>query len=367
MNMSADGANIPRSDMGVANVVGDSLPGFAASLLEGSSDCIKVLETDGTLAYMSCNGLTAMEIDDFGTVQGRPWPSLWPEDARATLEDALIRARGGELTAFEASCPTAKGTEKWWSVTVLPVLDRTGQVDRIVASSRDISDRVRKDMALSAAIAQNETLVAQLQHLIAEMDHRIKNSLAMVLSFLRMRRRRSTDPSVHATLDEASNQVNSIVRLHEALQSSVEAQTIDAVEFAQKLLDDLGPSLANRATITLTADPSLEVIGSQASLLGLAMVEFVQNAVKHGHRDDDRHMNVSVRLHGLPDGGYFLRVEDDGPGLPAAFDLDSGVGLGLRVCVSGVRRNGGTVTAFNSDRGAVFEIHAPRADIATVA
>lgn len=107
--------------------------GFALSILDASPDCIKILDLDGRLRFMNGNGLCAMEIDDFSTVERSPWPSLWPAEAHQRLEEALEAARDGAISRFEAFCPTAIGTPRWWHVTVSPIRDGTGRVSRILA------------------------------------------------------------------------------------------------------------------------------------------------------------------------------------------------------------------------------------------
>ncbi|WP_170162342.1 PAS domain-containing protein [Caldimonas tepidiphila] len=108
-------------------------------MFEGSPDCVKMLDLDGKLAAMNRNGQRCMEIDDFDSVCGLRWPALWPEESRTQVEAALEAARAGRVGHFSAFCPTAKGTPKWWDVTVSPVLDDHGRVERLLSVSRDVS------------------------------------------------------------------------------------------------------------------------------------------------------------------------------------------------------------------------------------
>lgn len=45
--------------------------GFFLSVLNGSTDCIKILRLDGTLEFMNANGICLMEIDDFAPLKGK--------------------------------------------------------------------------------------------------------------------------------------------------------------------------------------------------------------------------------------------------------------------------------------------------------
>jgi PAS domain-containing protein len=49
-------------------------------------------------------------------------------------------AKRGEVARFNAYGPTAKGTPKWWDVTVTPITDASGDVVSVLSVSRDITE-----------------------------------------------------------------------------------------------------------------------------------------------------------------------------------------------------------------------------------
>ena len=115
------------------------------SIFENSPDCVKILDIDGSLMAMNVNGQCVMEIDDFGAVCGAMWPSLWPEASRDHVHQALATARNGGIGHFEALCPTAKGTLKWWDVLVSPLLGGHGSLQGLLSISRDITQQREAD------------------------------------------------------------------------------------------------------------------------------------------------------------------------------------------------------------------------------
>jgi PAS domain S-box-containing protein len=123
---------------------------------EQSPDCIKIMGGDGSLQAMNRNGQCAMEIDDFSTVHGGLWPTLWPESARPKVAAAIERALLGEPGHFDAFCPTLKGTPKWWDVLVTPIVGGDGKVANLLAVSRDITE-------LHRAVEQQLELAARLK------------------------------------------------------------------------------------------------------------------------------------------------------------------------------------------------------------
>lgn len=122
---------------------------FNRSLMDGSADCVKVLDLDGRLQLMNIPGLCIMEIDDFDALRGKEWATLWPDPLRGQVRSVVASARAGQASRFEAACPTAKGNPKVWDVSVSPVRDTVrGQVARLLAVSRDITASKHAEAAL---------------------------------------------------------------------------------------------------------------------------------------------------------------------------------------------------------------------------
>jgi PAS domain S-box-containing protein len=113
---------------------------LGAQLFDNSPDCMKLLDADGHLLAMNRNGRLGMEIDDFDTIQGRPWLSLFPDESREAVGAALAQARHGVTGRASAYCPTARGTPKWWDIVVNPLGSTDG---KLLAVSRDVTAQRR--------------------------------------------------------------------------------------------------------------------------------------------------------------------------------------------------------------------------------
>ncbi|MDB5900645.1 MAG: multi-sensor hybrid histidine kinase, partial [Ramlibacter sp.] len=136
-------------------------------LFESSPDCVKILDLEGRLLEMNRNGRCVMEIADLAPFVGRAWRTFWPEEARRSVDAAVCAARAGGTSRFSAFCPTARGTEKWWDVTVNPVLDGHGRVTSILSVSRDIT---ALQEATERAIRSANEARAERQRLDALLD-----------------------------------------------------------------------------------------------------------------------------------------------------------------------------------------------------
>jgi signal transduction histidine kinase/DNA-binding response OmpR family regulator len=150
---------------------------FFLSVLNGSTDCIKILRRDGTLEFMNANGICLMEIDDFAPLKGKSWASLWPQESRKILSDAIDHALQGRHSRFEALCPTAKGALKYWDVTVSPVSGVSG-VEWLVSISRDVTERVLSARSLDAALQEQKRLSEALERNQRELEGRMEEAMA---------------------------------------------------------------------------------------------------------------------------------------------------------------------------------------------
>lgn len=152
------GINLDITDRKLAEDALRQSEAFTRRILESSSDCIKLFNLNGQLLYMNPGGLCMMEIDDFRPYINVDWASFWQEEMRETVEAAIATAKTGELIRFQGFCPTAKGTPKWWDVVVSPILSTEGQVIQLLATSRDITERMHSEAALRQSEERFRTL-----------------------------------------------------------------------------------------------------------------------------------------------------------------------------------------------------------------
>ena len=159
-------SDLPGSSTPVAPNIHDFLPGrddsFIRQILNSNPDCVEILSPTGNLLSLSAEGRKALEVSSENDLVGRWWPERWPVASRTLAETAISKALEGRDSCFQAPCPTAKGTPKWWDVRVTPIISKTGTPEWIVSITRDITDqkaaeatiehtRNRLDLALRGA------------------------------------------------------------------------------------------------------------------------------------------------------------------------------------------------------------------------
>ena len=66
---------------------------FRTRLIEGSLDCIKVLDLDGQLLSMNAGGMAVLEICDLKPFIGAAWIDFWKGEDRKAAQAAIKAAR----------------------------------------------------------------------------------------------------------------------------------------------------------------------------------------------------------------------------------------------------------------------------------
>lgn len=284
--------------LGAANAFLDS--DLAASMLEASADCIKLLNLDGTLQYMNRPGVALMEVGDPASIYGKHYTVLWPEEHAGVICGALEKARSGEVARFSGDCPTARGTPKWWDVIVSPVAGPDGKPKMLLAVSRDITESKRA--------AEASALLAQ------EAAHRVKNFFAVVDGLIALAARRApSDTQAFAGSLRA--------RLAALGRTATYLGPLNYTEGDPRSLHGLLTELF--AAYGETPGGQIDVRGEDAMVgragaasLALALHELATNAVKYGALS--RPGGRVVLAIGREDDAVTLRWEErGGPAAPA--------------------------------------------------
>ena len=206
---------------------------FARGVLDASPDCVQVLSAAGALEMMNRNGLDLLEIDDFAQIQGRAWEALWPAEEADKVRNAMAQALQDRQARFQAFCPTAKGTPKWWDVVVAAT---NGSPTQMVSISRDITERV------STAAAKDD-LLREKDLLMQEVHHRVKNSLQMVQNLLSLQARAAGNDATAGVLNQSAARVNTIAAIYDRLYRSRSTLHVEIAPYLQGLIEDLQDAL----------------------------------------------------------------------------------------------------------------------------
>lgn len=123
---------------------------FRRSVFENSPDCVKIMDLDGRVMEVNQSGCRLMEVDEPAALCAVSWAELWPAANRETIREAVAAARGGGTGRFQGFCPTAKGTPRYWDVSVAAIPDADGHPYRLIGVSRDVTEQRRAEDTIRA-------------------------------------------------------------------------------------------------------------------------------------------------------------------------------------------------------------------------
>jgi len=210
---------------------------------------------------------------------------------------------------------------------------------------------------------ERQTADAKLQEaldyqamLAREMSHRVKNSLASVVSLLRVQARTSRSKEINTALEAAATRVATIANVHDLLWRSNQVGFIDLADFLADVCNKLNGT--GEHTIVCEAD-TLVISADQAVPLGLLVNELISNAIKYAYPGGKGSITVSAHQHR---GLLQVTVSDTGVGLPAEFDIDEPrESFGFKVISALVRQLDGQLSVVKQPKGACFSLEMPLA------
>ena len=187
---------------------------------------------------------------------------------------------------------------------------------------------ILENARLRRICAQAKEVASRHAILLREGDHRIKNSLQIVASLMNMQASRSDDGAVRSALLAASARVQSIARIHDALQTAEGKDEVDlgaAIETMCKALHQMA-SDPQKISVEVHAE-HIETSVAIAQPIVLAVNELVVNALRHAFPNDRGGIvRIDIRRSGE---NIVVVVADDGQGMPLNHVEGKGYGMKL--------------------------------------
>lgn len=207
-------------------------------------------------------------------------------------------------------------------------------------------------------LRQRDRLLMTKDATIAEIHHRVKNSLQTVSSLLQLQSRRVETDAAKAALAESARRIRTIGVVHELLSH----RTDDEIQFGEvlrTLTTMIRDSLVDpRQPVAFTIESDAAILPNNLTTpLALMASELVQNAIDHAECSE-----VVIRLATQSD-AIVLSVADNGVGFPDPGPQVEEPGLGM-VIVRTIAESelGGSMTLGDNEPGALVQIRVPLFD-----
>ena len=199
-------------------------------------------------------------------------------------------------------------------------------------------------------------LSVQPRHAVSarEIHHRVKNSLQVIASILRLQMRREPSTEAQQALSGAIQRILGLVQVHELLSNDDRSEVPLRELLARLLALNTEHFLMPGQVIHPSVEgPELSVDAVAAQSIGIIVNELIVNALKHAFSGAEEGRLVARAR--LGEGRLEIEVADDGTGLPPDFTLTGDSNLGLRLVRSilgedllgefDLRRDGGWTVA----------------------
>lgn len=192
----------------------------------------------------------------------------------------------------------------------------------ILLGMQDITER-------RALEREKDELLRQKDVLLAELEHRIANSLQIIASIILMKARTVQSEETRLHLQDAHKRLMSIAAVQKQLHAAGIRGSVEVLPYLSRLCETLASSM-----IGDTRPISLKVVGGggcatsrQAESLGLIVTELVMNALKHAFPDDRAEGRITV-AYDMAGTNWKLSVSDNGIGKPPSGFAPGKSGLG---------------------------------------
>jgi len=254
---------------------------------------------------------------------GRSLFDFLDEEGRAIVEEQNRRRARGESSEYTLPIRRTDGTRRLLRVNAAPLGLTVGPYLGASVIFRDITDELRANEALNELVKRKETLMRELQH-------RVKNSLAIVSSLIGIAMSELADEKAIGVLEDTRSRIDSMSGIYERLYLTESVESLDFGTYLEGLTKSIFEAfMPDPARIGLEVEVEhLELDTKRAIALGLIVNELCTNAVKYAF-PGERGGTIRVGLEVAVD---IVRVEvsDDGIGIdPDLPERSTSMGMSL--------------------------------------
>ena len=284
---------------------------------------------------------------------GKPAREVWEEiwDIIGPQIELVMKGEGATWHQDHLVPITRHGVREdvYWTYSYSPIDNPAAPhgVGGVLVICTETTQRIRIEQELEKELAAKEIL-------LREVNHRIKNSLQIVATLLRMESRAADSEDTQNSLQRASARVHAVSSVHELIYRSEGIATVEIKDYVTELCKSIEETLGYLANIQLVckAEP-VEIPTDLAISMALLINELVTNACKYAFPDDRRgtvEVSVSREDHGLR-----ILVSDDGVGKAD----DAREGLGSRIIAGLTAQLDGELKEASDDGGHSVVLNLP--------
>ena len=297
-------------------------------IAENTGDVICLLSKDFRPVYISPSSEAVFGYSEDDFAEKDLLFMVHPEDKPfllAEIENGLVENGRKEWRA-SFRIKKKSGELCWVEAVANWIMDESGALKNILTVHRDITAQ--------------KNLEFQLQFLMRELNHRVKNNLYLVSSLIRLKNESLGDK---VDLSDLSNQVFAIQEAHRLLQESENLTTVSLRRYVESLLSATLPQWHGRPVGIEKNIEDLEIPSRTATSIGIIISELSINAMKHGFGEAERpRIKVSIEKT-ADDEELMLIFSNSGRPFPKELDIENTPSLGFRLINASVQQLKGSL------------------------
>jgi two-component sensor histidine kinase len=195
-----------------------------------------------------------------------------------------------------------------------------------------------------------------LQVLMKEIHHRVKNNLQVISSLLDLQSLTIGDQQASQAIKESRNRVYSMALIHQNLYNEQNLMSIEMDDYINKLCQSLFASYnasENKIILETDVDPVLLDV-DMVIPVGLVLNELISNALKYAFCDKEQGV-LRITFKNSED-GMLLQVRDNGKGFPKGMNIYQSPSFGYKLIKAFAQKLKAKLEVYNDD-GACVMLH----------
>ncbi len=317
------------------------------SLVQEGSDLIAILDEDANYTYISPTIKSKLGFDTSELVGTNVFDFVHPKDSER-LQEVLsyIKSSHDRIEIEPYRFKNSEGEWRWLETTVTD-MRKEPAVGGLVANSRDVTDRKIEQQKLVESLAEKETL-------LAEVHHRVKNNLAVVIGLLQLQESDDPENKVAERLQDCVTRIQTMSQIHEQLYQSNNFSNLDFKENIQRLMENIFKTFKSELKLHIDSNIQLTHLTiNQAIPCSLVINEVLTNTMKHafvGKKEGTISVNLSENTEKI----IRIEIRDNGVGFPKDFIVEESDSLGMTLIRVISNQLNAIHTFDSSTKGTVF-------------
>ncbi|MEO5359224.1 MAG: PAS domain S-box protein [Nitrospirota bacterium] len=316
---------------------------------------IAVADTEGTIVYAnsSVNRLLRLSHDQ---ITGKNARDIFPVLSDLYIPENLVRLEkystdltmkfnGSDILYARLKCDTILNDTGNISAVFITCEDMTECIELKKAGGYSEDESLQQTLADKYKQLQIElgrrniiedrmgTTVKDLNMLLKEVHHRVKNNLQIISSLISLQSEAITDKYLLTIFKDTQTRIRAMALIHDKLYKSTNMSMLNFSEYIQDLMAELYATYEHYISgvaLKVDIDPDLDIDIDIAIPCGLIINELITNSIKYAF--PDRHDGIiKVSFTRYENGKYTFSVGDNGVGCPAGINFKTTKSLGLQL------------------------------------